>query len=225
MDNNPLWDKLDMFALSLGETFSNHLKPFHNEKHDQQFDGWTDSFWCSDNIRKCHLKTINDGRMWLLHINIFPREGVNLPILGFDIVASKTKISGSFFDFSPVIRDPIHPLCVLFKESVKDIEWNKPRDLPEWATEIFSESMVAAGSITYGDELDQLIDVSTGLIGDYLASCNDSQLLTTSPTKTQLNKYCKNQKMNKHLHRSILAMGISEEAKDRYINNVLFEEI
>jgi hypothetical protein len=39
-----------------------------------------------------------------------------------------------------------------------------------------------------------------------------------------LNKYCENQKMNPHLHRSILAMGISEEAKERYVNNVLFEE-
>jgi hypothetical protein len=38
-------------------------------------------------------------------------------------------------------------------------------------------------------------------------------------------KYCENQKMNPHLHRSILAMGISEEDKDDYVNNVLFEEI
>jgi hypothetical protein len=42
MDINPLWDKLDTFASSLSETFNNHLKPFINEKHDQQFDGWTD---------------------------------------------------------------------------------------------------------------------------------------------------------------------------------------
>jgi len=31
--------------------------------------------------------------------------------------------------------------------------------------------------------------------------------------------------MNKMLHGSILAMGISEERKEQYVNNVLFEEI
>jgi hypothetical protein len=44
-------------------------------------------------------------------------------------------------------------------------------------------------------------------------------------TKPLLNKYCENQKMNPHLHRSILAMGISEADKDAYVNSVLFEEI
>ena len=39
------------------------------------------------------------------------------------------------------------------------------------------------------------------------------------------NKYCRNQKMNKMLHSSILAMGISEERKDQYVENVLFEEV
>ena len=48
---------------------------------------------------------------------------------------------------------------------------------------------------------------------------------TNRDTKPLLNKYCINQKKNPHLHRSILAMGISEEGKDRYVNNVLFEEI
>ena len=43
--------------------------------------------------------------------------------------------------------------------------------------------------------------------------------------KEKQNIYCRNQKLNPHLHRSILAMGISEENKDRYVNKVLFEEI
>jgi hypothetical protein len=43
-------------------------------------------------------------------------------------------------------------------------------------------------------------------------------------TKAQ-NKYCINQKMNKMLHSSILAMGISESDKNDYVNDVLFEEI
>jgi len=39
------------------------------------------------------------------------------------------------------------------------------------------------------------------------------------------NKYCRNQKLNKMLHSSILAMGISEERKNQYVDNVLFEEV
>jgi hypothetical protein len=52
-----------------------------------------------------------------------------------------------------------------------------------------------------------------------------NQFVARRDTKPLLNKYCENQKMNPHLHRSILAMGISEEDKDEYVNNVLFEEI
>jgi hypothetical protein len=44
-------------------------------------------------------------------------------------------------------------------------------------------------------------------------------------TREILNKYCINQKKNDQLHNSIRAMGISDEAKDYYVNNVLFEEI
>jgi hypothetical protein len=223
--SNPLWDKLDDFVMSLTEEFNNYLEEYHNEKHIQNFDGWIDTFWHSDNIRKCHLKTINDGRMWLLHINIFPKDGVNLPILGFDIVASKSKISGSFFDFSPVFKDSNHHLSLMFKTATKDLVWNKPRELPEWAQAIFSDDMVAAGSIKEDEELTQLMSISSSLIKVYLMSCNDKRLVTNKSTLPAINKYCKCQKMNKHLHRSILAMGIPEKEKDYYINNILFEEI
>ena len=225
MSDNPFWDKLDSLAMSIAGQFNNHLEEYHNEKHVQNFDGWIDTFWTSTNIRKCHLKTINDGKMWLLHINIFPKDGVNLPILGFDIIASKSKISGSFFDFSPVIRGHRSALFEMFKQIVADVKWNKPRDLPEWAQEIFSDHMVAAGSISDGPELEQLINVVTKLIEVYLVCCNDSKLVTNLPTQTLINKYCKNQKKNKHLHRSILAMGIPEKEKDYYIENILFDEI
>ena len=225
MSDNPFWDKLDTFAMSIASQFNNHLEEYHNEKHVQNFDGWIDTFWRSDNIRKCHLKTIRDGKMWLLHINIFPKDGVNLPILGFDIVASKSKISGSFFDFSPVIPNSNTAVLEMFKQATQNLEWNKPRDLPDWAQAIFSKHMVAAGAITDGPELEQLITLATQLIGIYLICSLDSKLVTTLPTNRIINKYCKHQKMNRHLHRSILAMGISEKDKDYYVNNVLFEEI
>jgi hypothetical protein len=84
--------------------------------------------------------------------------------------------------------------------------------------------MIAAGSIKEGDELDQLISISSKLINAYLFYSN-AEWGTSHSTKNKLNAYCKNQKLNKHLHRSILAMGIPLESKDYYVNNVLFEEI
>jgi hypothetical protein len=44
-------------------------------------------------------------------------------------------------------------------------------------------------------------------------------------TLERQNKYCAKQKLNRMLHSSILAMGISEERKNQYVENVLFEEV
>ena len=109
--------------------------------------------------------------------------------------------------------------------SVKGLTWKRQRELPDWAQEIFSTNMIAAGNITEGAELNQFITVTKDLLDHYLLGIQDNSFLSGRPTKEILNKYCINQKMNPHLHRSILAMGISEEDKDAYVNDVLFEEI
>jgi hypothetical protein len=44
-------------------------------------------------------------------------------------------------------------------------------------------------------------------------------------TLERQNKYCANQKLNRMLHSSILAMGIPEETKNQYVENVLFREV
>jgi phycocyanobilin:ferredoxin oxidoreductase len=162
-----------------------------------------------------------------MHINIFPHEHLNFPILGFDIVAGPNKITGSFFDFSPVTNEePEHPYMQYMRNTVKDLEWSKPRELPEWATEIFSSSMIAAGNLRTREEIEQLCSTCLHLV-EYYASSMKHNLCTTNPIhiKEAHNKYCRNQKLNPHLHRSILSMGISEEDKDRYVNEVLFQEI
>ena len=67
--------------------------------------------------------------------------------------------------------------------------------------------------------------VTMDLVDHYLFNLEENTFQSNRDTKPILNKYCQNQKLNPHLHRSILAMGISEEDKDRYVNDVLFEEI
>jgi hypothetical protein len=85
--------------------------------------------------------------------------------------------------------------------------------------------MMAAGTVKVGEELDQLCETAINLQQFYLEN-----LMRVFPddkvnTKEAQNKYCINQKMNKMLHSSILAMGIPEELKDQYVDNVLFEVI
>mgnify|MGYP003633013895 CR=1 FL=1 len=222
-----LWNRLNDYAAELQGKFDSNFERFDNKNYTDRlkFKDWNDTFWQSADVSKVHLKTIvpEDGKgLWLMHINIFPREGVELPILGFDIVAGPKKITGSFMDFSPLGMSD-HPYHGYMKSKVESLEWVKPRELPPWAKEIFSDNMLAVGNIRNGEELDQFISVTNDLVDHYLNNIKESAYLSHLDTLPILNKYCTNQKMNPHLHRSILAMGISEEDKDLYVNDVLFE--
>lgn len=224
-----LWKRLNEYASYIGLKFDEKFTRFDNPKYteDMRFSGWTDTFWKSDTVSKAHLKTIvpeNGKGLWLMHVNVFPRPGIELPILGFDIVAGPKKITGSFMDFSPLHGHP-HPYSDYMHFVTQNLEWNKKRELPPWAKEIFSEDMIAVGNINTEEELEQFINVTTDLLDYYLNNIEKNSFKANRDTTPHLNKYCINQKMNPHLHRSILAMGINEEDKDRYVNDVLFEEI
>jgi len=215
------WDKVVPLSEKIIQLFDQN---FTKEKTTTEFDGWEDHFWSSDSIRKCHLKTIDhreSRKMWLMHINIFPRAQYNLPILGFDIVAGPRKITGAFFDYS---NCTYHPYGDYLEVSTKNLNWNKPRELPEWAREIFTPDMIAAGNIQ-GEEVDQLCEVTYDLIRHYIENLKDNAVASSRNFSDWHNLYCKNQKKNPHLHRSILQMDISEEDKNRYVNEILFEEI
>lgn len=226
---HPLWKRLNQYSDYIFNQFDEYFERWDNPSYteDMHFKGWTDTFWHSDEVYKAHLKTIvpEDGKgLWLMHVNVFPDPSVELPILGFDIVAGPKKITGSFMDYSPLHGFP-HPYHDYMEKLVKDLEWNKPRELPPWAKEIFSEDMLAVGNINTDEELDQFIAVTSHLVDHYLENLEANSFPTRRDTLPILNRYCQNQKLNPHLHRSILAMGISEEDKDRYVNEVLFEEI
>lgn len=217
-----VWNSLIELSTRIEQIFDDQFERYPITE-DINFSGWKDTYWKSDHIRKCHLKTIDNRdtqKLWLMHINIFPNETLNTPILGFDIVAGQSKITGSFFDYSPVHE---HPYMEYFYDKVKDLEWNKPRELPDWAKAIFSDHMIAVGNIRTDEEIIQLTETCLDLIQYYVKHLG--QYDKVGDYKEIQNRYCRNQKLNPHLHRSILAMGISEEDKDRYVNKVLFEEI
>lgn len=225
----PLLKELRKLSLDICKEFDTYLARFENFKHIHRFEGWEDYFWQSYVIRKCHLKTIepskNTTNLWLMHINIFPHTDIDLPILGLDIVSSPTKISGCFFDFSPTTPGR-HPYMDMFESVTKNLSWKKERQLPDWAKEIFSEHIIGAGSVREGPETEQLKEVTLKLISYYLQNMNNPMFEKENlDTRKAQNKYCRNQKTNVQLHKSILAMGISEEEKNQYVEEVLFEEI
>lgn len=225
-----IWNRLRLLATEIEEIFDKHIVRYENPKLTKHFEGWEDKFWKSDAIRKAHLKIIEPGtegnrKLWLLHVNVFPQPWMDLPILGFDVVSGPNKISGSFMDYSPVSSES-HPYMSYFEGLTANLSWKKERELPEWATEIFSPHIVAAGGISEDDELEQFCDVGILAVQFYMnAMIGKSYRRMDQDYLPVHNKYCVNQKKNVQLHRSILSMGISEEDKDDYVNNVLFEEV
>lgn len=218
-----LWNRLDEFSKTVELLLNSHLLQVDKSSSVSR-PGWNDHFWNSPTFRYAHMN-VNDLRdthkLWLMHINIFPSNDLNLPILGFDIVAGENKITGCFFDFSPI--GPKHPYTDYFEASVSGLEWNKPRDLPEWALPIFSENMIAAGNIRSEQELNQLIEVCTNLINYYLNNSNVFELSFGS-YKEEQNLYCRQQKLNPHLHKSLISIGLTPDEKQIYIDSILFPE-
>ena len=190
--NFPLWDRLNNYADDLSKRFDTSFVRYDNPKYTEnmKFEGWTDTFWESETVGKCHLKTIQpkDAKsLWLMHINIFPKEGIELPILGFDIVSGPKKITGSFMDFSP-LHGYEHPYNEYMKQAILGLEWVKPRELPDWAKEIFSVDMMAAGSVRPGEELDQLCETALKLTSFYLESSSIVPYKTKIDTTAAQNK-------------------------------------
>ena len=80
----------------------------------------------------------------------------------------------------------------LFGDVVKDLEWKKQRQLPDWAQAIFSPHMVAASNINTVEEMDQVVTMALDNLDTYFAELDS---YTTSSVDTDLirekqNRYC-----------------------------------
>jgi len=226
---NPIWDRLRQLASDIEEVFNKNLASYTDPRL-KVFDGWSDKLWKSDTIRKAHLKIIepgtkHNGKLWLLHINVYPQPWMNLPILGFDVVSGPNKISGSFMDFSPVAEEK-HPYVSYFEGLTSEVSWKKERELPPWALEIFSPHIVAAGGITEGEELEKFCEIGLAAVQFYISGLSSATYQDGNHDYLPAqNLYCHNQKKNVQLHRSIASMGIAMHDSYQYINEILFEEI
>jgi hypothetical protein len=188
-----------------------------------QYD-WENHVYHSNLFRRGHVevvdKTTTHG-IYILHATVFPHVDDPSPIWGFDAVCGKNKITGAFHDFSLVCES--HYMHDWFKETVSSVTWNKNRELPEWARNIFSPAMVAAGNISEQHELDNIIDLGIKTLDYYLHNVGDR--ISGCDVKDRQNYYCQNQKQNPHVYRSMIAMGVPEATITKFVDQVLFPEI
>ena len=191
---------------------------------------WVNKIYNNEYVRRAHLDVIDaidTKKLYMMHICVFPNINDTAPIYGFDIIAGTNKVTGAFLDYSP-IGDVNHLLCNYFANLVKSTEWSKPRELPEWARNIFSKQMVAAGNINTDIELDVILDLSKQSLIYYL-----DNIKTHGPAisniehnfTTQQNYYCQQQKQNPHTPRVLKGLGFTEEMAHDFIHKELFPEI
>jgi hypothetical protein len=103
------------------------------------------------------------------------------------------------------------------------IEWNKPRELPDWARQIFSSSMVAIGAVG-PEELDEFIDLGINTLDYYLANVGLTQQSLSDYHMAQ-NRYCHYQKQNPRTPASLQHLGFSEQEARDFVEDMLFPEI
>jgi hypothetical protein len=83
--------------------------------------------------------------------------------------------------------------------------------------------MVAAGNVNTEAELDLLCDLALRAFDYYLSTVGNGQESGSDYHMAQ-NRYCRYQKQNPHVIRSMVAMGIPEPVITEFVENILFPE-
>jgi hypothetical protein len=220
----PAWDKIEALAKHFEDRFNATGNPIEGSL-DQKYD-WHNNLWSSNRYRRAHVEIVDNREthgIYILHTTIFPHLNDPSPIFGFDAVCGKNKITGAFHDFSWA-GDKHSFMWLWFNAQASGLEWNKPRELPEWARMIFSPAMVAAGNLQEDAEIDQLCELAKNTLDFYLDKVGVDQQDVASYEMAQ-NRYCHWQKQNPHVVRSMVSMGVPEDTMKQFVEEVLFPEL
>ena len=226
-----IWNKLIDCKDEIISIFDEHAKEF-NEPGLDYFNrpdgGWINRVWSNDSIRRAHIDVVDarDSKgLWMMHVCIFPTLDNPAPIYGFDVIAGKNKITGAFHDFS-ASADPEHPMIDGYRESVEHFVPEKQRKLPEWATNIFTDKMLAAGNVNDEEEACAIIDIALNNLRawfDEVPQFNgfgDKALVQASQ-----NYYCHNQQQNPHTPNVMKSLGLPEEDVEVFCSDMLFPKL
>ena len=192
-------------------------------------DTWVNRVWHNDSVRRAHIDVV-DAResrgLWMMHVCVFPVLDNNGPIYGFDVIAGKNKMTGAFHDFSASSGGEDHPMIDGYKEAVAEFIPSKQRQLPEWATNIFTDKMLAAGNVSSEEEAVAIIDLALNNLRAYFdeigefTGCGNRDI-----TIAAQNYYCENQQQNPHTPRTMKSLGLDEADVDKFCTDMLFPKI
>jgi hypothetical protein len=174
---------------------------------NQPENGWINRVWANDSVRRAHIDVV-DAResrgLWMMHVCCFPNLNNDAPIYGFDVISGKNKMTGAFHDFIP----------------------SKQRQLPEWATNIFTDKMLAAGNVKTEEESVAIIDIAIANLNAWF----DEVPLSDGAGNRDIvmasqNYYCHNQQQNPHTPNVMKTLGLAEEDVDKFCTDMLFPKI
>lgn len=189
--------------------------------------GWVNRTWHSNNFRRAHVDVVDareSHKLWMMHVCIFPHYTNDGPIYGFDVIAGPNKMTGAFHDFSPTIDDD-NQLIRWFAARTEELKWNRERELPDWAKEIFSDGMMAAGMVKEQAEIDQVVNFAKRTLRQYTDKIGlfNGQIQRELGAGAQ-NRYAHFQKQNPHTPRVMKSLGLDPDAVDKFQEKCLFPE-
>ena len=197
-------------------------------KFNQPDNGWINRVWSNDSVRRAHIDVV-DAReskgLWMMHVCCFPVLHNDAPIYGFDVIAGKNKMTGAFHDFSPSATID-HPMIDGYKESVEEFIPKKQRELPEWARNIFTDKMLAAGNVNTEEEAVAIIEIALANLRAWFEEVpqfngfGDRSLVAASQ-----DYYCHNQQQNPHTANVMKSLGLPEEDVEVFCRDMLFPKI
>ena len=226
-----IWDKLidcKDDIISIFEENATEIQEDGLEYFNRPDSGWINRVWANDNVRRAHIDVV-DARdtkgLWMMHVCIFPTLDNPAPIYGFDVIAGKNKMTGAFHDFSPS-SDPDHPMIQGYYESVEHFVPEKQRELPEWARNIFTGKMLAAGNVKTDEEATEIIQIALSNLHAYFEEVGETKGEGAPDLVAACqNYYCENQQQNPHTANVMKSLGLPEEDVDRFCTDMLFPKL
>lgn len=214
-----IFSQLDQFSQKVRAKFFDNYRKVEDAGYS-----WESHLFVDSRFRRAGLDILDmrdTKKFYMIHICIFPNVWDPSPIFGFDVVAGPKKVTGIFHDFSPT--NPSDSMLSWFSSRVEESGFGgEKRQLPEWATNIFSDSIVALSQISDELHLASVLEFAYENLEHYLDNVG---VVKVEDYTDQQNWYCQNQKKNQHTYRSLLSLGVAQDDVDFYVDKHLFPEI
>jgi len=224
-----VWDSL----VSIQDSIISKLEATGEEIDEPGMDkfnqpGWVNRVWQCENYRRAHVDVVDmrkERKLYMMHVCVFPHVHSNGPVFGFDVIAGPNKMTGAFCDVSATsVAD--HEMIKGFKEYSSKLDWKRERELPDWAKQIFSDGMIAAGMVKEQAEIDQISTVVDEVLTYYLENIGKYNYKSKEDAgKFFQNRYAYYQKQNPHTPKTMISLGLDPDDVKDFVGKCLFPEL